>query len=179
MKEAPEILRIAYTLESIKAKKEAPFKVRMSYAFENGFIKFQRIGRITANFFRRLFKKTKKNSGDRILKVHFKKVVEGFLLPEYISEIGKIAKETQRELIEHFMSLNNLEYTFIQNDYSFQGESLPKFEFNGVGARDAIPSGFFGKHKNEFAFKSEITEILTNEFLEYYKDDHSNKIEII
>jgi MscS family membrane protein len=33
--------------------------------------------------------------------------------------------------------------------------------------------------RNEFAFKSEITEILTNEFLEYYKDDHSNKIEII
>jgi MscS family membrane protein len=33
--------------------------------------------------------------------------------------------------------------------------------------------------RNEFAFKSEITEILTNEFLEYYKDDNSNKIEII
>jgi small-conductance mechanosensitive channel len=33
--------------------------------------------------------------------------------------------------------------------------------------------------RNEFAFKSEITEILTNEFLDYYKDDHSKKIEII
>lgn len=33
--------------------------------------------------------------------------------------------------------------------------------------------------RNEFAFKSEITEILTNEFLNYYKDDHSKKIEII
>jgi len=33
--------------------------------------------------------------------------------------------------------------------------------------------------RNEFAFKSEITEILTNEFLDYYRDDHSKKIEII
>jgi hypothetical protein len=160
LKDAPEILRIAYTLESIKAKNEDTFKVRMSYAFENSFIKFQRIGRATANFFRRLFKKTKKSSGDGILKVHFKKVVQGFLLPEYISEIGEIAKETQRELIEHYMSLNNLEYAFIQNDYSFQGESFPKFEFNGIAARDAIPSGFFGEHRNEFEAHIQRTGML-------------------
>jgi len=33
--------------------------------------------------------------------------------------------------------------------------------------------------RNEFALKSEITETLTNEFLDYYKEDISKDIEII
>ncbi len=33
--------------------------------------------------------------------------------------------------------------------------------------------------RNEFAFKSEITEILTNEFQEYYRDDHSIRNELL
>jgi len=33
--------------------------------------------------------------------------------------------------------------------------------------------------RNEFAFKSEITEILTNEFQEYYRDDHTLRNELL
>ena len=55
LENTPEILRLAYPMESFKAINGDPLRIKASYWFETFFIKSGKVLNLTTNFFRRRF----------------------------------------------------------------------------------------------------------------------------
>lgn len=149
LENCPEILSIEYPIDSFKAIDGAPFRVKTSYKFESGFIKFQRLSRKTANFFRRRSKRRENKSETRILKVHFRKLIQGYFFPTYVDQISKMVRESRKHLMESCLGLFEFEYAFMQNGYSIQAEGLSGFEMNPINLNVSMPSGVLDEHKKE------------------------------
>ncbi len=58
--------------------------------------------------------------------------------------------ERQKQLIESYSALVEIESEFLKNDYFLQKEVNPLLETGGFDFKDALPSAFFSEHKNEF-----------------------------
>ena len=150
LENTPEILSIEYPLDSFKATDGDSFRVKTAYKFEAGLIKLQRLSRKTANFFRRRSRRKEKNTGNRIHRVHFRKLVQGYFFPVYVAQISKMVKEGRNHLMESCLGLFEFEHALRQNGYSIQAEGLSGFELNPINSDVSMPSGLLEEHRDKF-----------------------------
>jgi len=96
----------------------------------------------------------------KVLRVHFRKLVQGYFFPSYLAQISMMAKESQQELMESYMALFEYEYAFIQNSYKIPPEGSSELEGEHASKQPAMPSGFFADQKKELEVLMQRSDML-------------------
>jgi transcriptional regulator with XRE-family HTH domain len=147
LEETPDTLKIEYPLESFKVLKEDPFRIKAFYRFETWLIQLQEVLCLSTNLLRRPSRRRQNKAENRVLRVHPKKLIQGYFFPIYMAHISNMVKESQTLLITSYLAHFESEHAFIQNGYTLQEEKLSGFEATSININAAIPGSFFDEHK--------------------------------
>ncbi len=146
---SPEFLSIPYPRESFKARKQDPFRVKILLKFEWGYMGLVKLFRAVGKLFQRASRKQEKNIESRTLKVHYRKLLQGYFFPAYLAQMRQVLKESQILLMGSYLPLFDAEFALIQNDYALPSEGLPDSKEYSKLKSPALPPGIFTELENE------------------------------
>ncbi len=146
---SPEFVSIPYPRNSFKARKQDPFRVKTLLKFEWGYMSLKKLFMAVGKLFQRASRKQEIEIETRTLKVHYRKLLQGYFFPEYLAQIRQVLKESQILLMESYWPLFEAEFAIIHNDYALPSEGLPDSKENSKLKLPALPPGIFAELENE------------------------------
>ena len=146
---SPKTLSITYPRESFKAGKQDPFRVKVLLKFEWGYMSIKRLFRAVGKLFQRASRKRKKDIESRTLKVHYRKLLQGYFFPAYLAQLSQLIKESQHVLIRSYIAIFESEYGIIQKDYAPPSDEVPESGKNSEIETPALPTDLFEEHKKK------------------------------